>query len=44
MKFTPEHEALRAIWKTLIDREVNPHVVLASLLQVRTPHVVAELN
>ena len=26
MKFTPEHEALRQTWKTLIDREVNPHV------------------
>src|SRR5215207_2088766 len=26
MKFTPEHEALRQTWKTLIDREINPHV------------------
>src|SRR3954466_9153832 len=26
MKFTPEHEALRQTWKTLIDREVNPYV------------------
>ena len=26
MKFTPEHEALRATWKTLIDREINPNV------------------
>ena len=26
MKFTPEHEALRQTWKTLIDREVNPRV------------------
>ena len=26
MKFTPEHEALRQTWKTLIDREVNPNV------------------
>src|SRR3979490_392706 len=26
MKFTSEHEALRQTWKTLIDREINPHV------------------
>ncbi len=26
MKFTPEHEALRQTWKTLIDREINPNV------------------
>src|SRR6478736_7073504 len=26
MKFTPEHEALRQTWKTLIDREINPYV------------------
>ncbi len=26
MKFTPEHQALRQTWKTLIDREVNPNV------------------
>ena len=26
MKFTPEHQALRQTWKTLIDREINPHV------------------
>src|SRR5436190_7076565 len=26
MKFTPEHEALRQTWRTLIDREINPHV------------------
>jgi hypothetical protein len=26
MKFTPEHDALRQTWKTLIDREINPHV------------------
>jgi len=26
MKFTPEHEALRQTWKTLIDREINPRV------------------
>src|SRR5919198_131811 len=26
MKFTPEHEALRQTWKTLIEREINPHV------------------
>src|SRR5215208_5416435 len=26
MKFTAEHEALRQTWKTLIDREINPHV------------------
>ena len=25
MKFTPEHEALRQTWKTLIDREINRH-------------------
>ena len=26
MKFTAEHEALRQTWKTLIEREINPHV------------------
>ena len=26
MKFTPEHDALRQTWKTLIDREINPRV------------------
>ncbi|MBL0899529.1 MAG: acyl-CoA dehydrogenase family protein, partial [Reyranella sp.] len=26
MKFTPEHQALRQTWKTLIDREINPYV------------------
>ena len=26
MKFTPEHEALRQTWQTLIEREINPYV------------------
>jgi transposase len=37
-------QILASVIRTASQREVNPHVVLASLLQVRTPHVVAELN
>jgi transposase len=37
-------QILASVIRTASQREVNPHVALASLLQVRTPHVVAELN
>jgi transposase len=37
-------QILASVIRTASQREVNPHVVLASLLQVRTPQVVAELN
>lgn len=37
-------QILASVIRTASQRAVNPHVVLASLLQVRTPHVVAELN
>jgi transposase len=37
-------QILASVIRTASQREVNPHVVLASMLQVRTPHVVAELN
>jgi hypothetical protein len=33
-----------SVIRTASQRECNPHVVLASMLQVRTPHVVVELN
>ena len=26
MKFTGEHEELRRTWRTIIDRDINPHV------------------
>ncbi|MBM3622651.1 MAG: acyl-CoA dehydrogenase [Alphaproteobacteria bacterium] len=26
MKFTPEHEQLRRTWRTIIERDINPHV------------------
>ena len=37
-------QILASVIRTASQREVNPHVVLASMLQVRTPQVVAELN
>jgi transposase len=37
-------QILASVIRTASQREFNPHVVLASMLQVRTPHVVAELN
>jgi transposase len=37
-------QILASVIRTTSQRELNPHVVLASMLQVRTPHVVAELN
>lgn len=37
-------QILISVIRTASQREVNPHVVLASMLQVRTPHMVAELN
>jgi transposase len=37
-------QILASVIRTASQRECNPHVVLASMLQVHTPHVVAELN
>ena len=37
-------QILASVIRTASQREVNPHAVLASMLKVRTPHVVAELN
>jgi transposase len=37
-------QILVSVIRTASQRQVNPHDVLASLLQVRTPHVAAELN
>lgn len=37
-------QILASVIRTASQRESDPHVVLASLLQARTPHVVAELN
>jgi transposase len=37
-------QILASVIRTASQREVNPHTVLASLLQARTPHVIAELN
>jgi transposase len=37
-------QILASVIRTASQRELNPHVVLASMLHVRTPHVVAELN
>jgi transposase len=37
-------QMLASIIRTAAQRDVNPHVVLASMLHSRTPHVVAELN
>jgi transposase len=37
-------QILASVIRTASQREVNPHVVLASLLQGRTPQVLAELN
>ena len=38
------HQILASVARTASQRELNPHVVLASMLHMRTPHVVAELN
>ena len=37
-------QILASVIRTSSQREVNPHVVLASMLQVRTPQGIAELN
>jgi len=37
-------QILASVIRTASQRAVNPHVMLASMLQMRTPHVVAELN
>jgi transposase len=37
-------QILTSVMRTASQREVNPHLVLASLLHQRTPSVVAELN
>jgi transposase len=37
-------QILASVIRTASQRECNPHVVVASMLQMRTPHVVAELN
>jgi hypothetical protein len=37
-------QILASVIRTASQREVNPHVVLASMLHRRTPSVVAELN
>ncbi|MEP7310198.1 MAG: transposase [Acidobacteriota bacterium] len=37
-------QILASVIRTTSQRELNPHVVLASMLQFRTPHVVVELN
>jgi len=38
------HQILASVARTASQRELNPHVGLASMLHMRTPHVVAELN
>lgn len=37
-------QILASVIRTTSQRQLNPHAVLASLLQARTPHVAAELN
>jgi transposase len=37
-------QILASVIRTAAQRDVNPHVVLASMLHLRTPRVVAELN
>jgi hypothetical protein len=37
-------QILVSVIRTAFQRQTNPHDVLASLLQVRTPHAAAELN
>ena len=37
-------QILASVIRTASQRAVNPHVMLASMLQMRTPHAVAELN
>lgn len=37
-------QILASVVRTASQRDLNPHIVLASMLQLRTPRVVAELN
>jgi transposase len=37
-------QILASVVRTAFQRDVNPHLVLASMLHLRTPRVVAELN